>query len=45
MTVDSKVLLILMDERMARIHVMVERKVVNLAFQRTKEVRKVLQTM
>ena len=45
MMVDSRVLLILMVERMVRIHATVEMKVENLAFQRMKEVRKVLQTM
>jgi len=45
MKVDLRVLLILMVERTARIHAMVEMKVVNLAFQIMTEVKKVLQIM
>ena len=45
MKVQLRVLLILMDERMVRIHATAVMKVVNLAFQIMKEVKKVLQTM
>ena len=45
LTVQLRVLLILMVERMVRIHVMAEMKVGNWAFQRLKEVMKVLQTL
>ena len=45
MTVDSKVLLILMDERMVRIHAMAERKVENWVLLIMKEAMKVLQIM
>ena len=42
MMVDSRVLLILMVERMVRIHAMAVMKVVSLAFPTMKEVKKVL---
>ena len=43
--VDSRVLLMLMDVRTVRIHVMAVMKVVSLAFPRMKEARKVLQIL